>query len=107
MDTLTGNPFYRAADHAMMLKKNRFLSTDISEVLATLVTGRAQTAAGSGISGARHAQAESNTNSMEDVGAAFDELIDRVKGLRQRTAEATLFLSAYNIRRAHEVCTIK
>lgn len=80
------------------------LSIDISEELATLVPAHPQAAAGSEISGARHAQVGSAASSVEDVGAAFDGLIDRVKRLRQRTAEATLFLSAYDVRRAHEVC---
>lgn len=57
------------------------------------------------MSGARHAHT-SHGSSDNDVGTSLDELIDRVKGLRQRTAEATLFLPAYDIRRAHEVFVI-
>lgn len=39
----------------------------------------------------------------EDVREKLDALVDRVKGLRKRTAEATLFLTVYDLRRAQEV----
>lgn len=78
---------------------------DIANSLAQLFAQRPQTPAEAGISGARHAAAASGESSSERLGATLDALVDRVKGLRQRTAEATLFLPAYDIRRAHEVGT--
>lgn len=85
-----------------------------------------QTAVGTGLSGARHVQGAANalgggSDDSSAAGAAaaavdggeskrggvreeLDALVDRVKGLRKRTAEATLFLTVYDIRRAQEVC---
>lgn len=77
-----------------------------------------QTAAGTGLSGARHAQGAANGDGLgsclgvaaavdgdgrEDVREKLDALVDRVNGLRKRTAEATLFLTVYDLRRAQEV----
>lgn len=96
---------YSAAKYAVITRNFTCLirCTDITRVLAELVEGRKETAAGTGLAGARHAHSGSAGTDVDDVGAALDELIDRVKGLRHRTAEATLFLSAYDTRRAHEV----
>lgn len=98
-------------------------ATDITSALAHLVTQsqqKPQTAAGTGLSGARHAQGSGNNldgcSDDSSAGAALaagdggdvreklDALVDRVKGLRQRTAEATLFLTVYDLRRAQEAC---
>lgn len=100
-------------------------AADIATALARLVAASKQkpphTAAGTGLSGARHAQSEAAANSLgrcsedssaapavavdgrEDVREKLDALVDRVKGLRKRTAEATLFLTVYDLRRAQEV----
>ena len=85
------------------------------------------TAAGTGLSGARHAGAigsktvnrggvstivngEASTSSAagavdteEGIREQLNVLVDRVKGLRKATAEATLFLPVYDLRRAQEV----
>jgi len=85
-------------------------AADINDSLARLVAESkqksAQTAAGTGLSGARHAHGEAETISAgggEDVREQLDALVDRVKELRKRTADATLFLTVYDLRRAQEV----
>lgn len=49
------------------------------------------------------AAATVDLDSREGVREKLDALVDRVKGLRKRTAEATLFLTVYDLRRAQEV----
>lgn len=91
------------------------------------------TAAGTGLSGARHACSSASTTGASATGASttgafttgasttgtggavgavdteegireqLNALVDRVKGLRKVTAEATLFLPVYDLRRAQEV----
>lgn len=62
------------------------------------------TAARAGLSGARHAAEEKATlDTKERVREDLDSLVDRVKGLRKLTAEASLFLPVYELRRAQEV----
>lgn len=87
------------------------------------------TAAGTGLSGARHAAASASTTvsggastavsgdasssgavgavgaveTEEDIREKLNALVDRVKGLRKAAAEATLFLPVYDLRRAQEV----
>lgn len=84
------------------------------------------TAAGTGLSGARHAGAsdsksvnrgasgsvssDASTSTApeavdieEGIREELNVLVDRVKGLRKVTAEATLFLPVYDLRRAEEV----
>lgn len=81
------------------------------------------TAAGTGLSGARHAAASASTavsgdastgvsgavgaagavETEEDIREKLNALVDRVKGLRKAAAEATLFLPVYDLRRAQEV----
>lgn len=44
--------------------------------------------------------------SVDETGGVrehLDALVERVKGLRKRTAEAALFLTVYDLRRAQEV----
>lgn len=62
--------------------------TDISDSLGQLVADSKQ-----------HATAEQK----ESVREQLDVLVDRVKGLRKLTAEATFFLPMYELRRAQEV----
>lgn len=78
---------------------------DISESLAKLLAERGQTPADTGISGVRHAASAASftASSGSDMGTVLDTLVDRVKELRQRTAEATIFLPPYDVRRALEV----
>lgn len=82
---------------------------DISDSLAQLVAeSKQQTAAGAGLSGARHAaDAAATVDTKEGVREKLDALVDRVKGLRKLTAEATLFLPLYELRRAQEVLYVK
>lgn len=99
-------------------------TADITNTLDRLVAESkqrpSQTAAGTGLAGARHAHGEAKALSGKvnsDASSApavdggsgvreeLDALVDRVKGLRKRTAEATLFLTVYDIRRAQEVGT--
>ncbi|CAN0553995.1 unnamed protein product, partial [Ectocarpus sp. 12 AP-2014] len=94
---------------------------DITNTLDRLVAeGKqrpSQTAAGTGLAGARHAHGEAKASpgkGNSDASSApaidggrgvreeLDALVDRVKGLRKRTAEATLFLTVYELRRAQE-----
>ncbi|CAM9976902.1 unnamed protein product [Pylaiella littoralis] len=90
---------------------------DITSALARLIAESKQqapkTAAGTGLSGARHAHGEAKAATSDDTSAAafdgregvreqLDALVDRVKGLRNRTAEATLFLTVYDLRRSQE-----
>ncbi|CAN0028694.1 unnamed protein product [Ectocarpus sp. 4 AP-2014] len=94
---------------------------DITNTLDRLVAESkqrpSQTAAGTGLAGARHAHGEAKALSGKgnsdapsapavDGGSGvreeLDALVDRVKGLRKRTAEATLFLTVYELRRAQE-----
>ncbi|CAM9814138.1 unnamed protein product [Ectocarpus fasciculatus] len=92
---------------------------DITKTLARLVAESkqrpSQTAAGTGLSGARHAHGEAKALSGNSDASAptavdggngvreeLDALVERVKGLRKRTAEATLFLTVYDLRKAQE-----
>ncbi|CAB1101520.1 unnamed protein product [Ectocarpus sp. CCAP 1310/34] len=94
---------------------------DITNTLDRLVAESkqrpSQTAAGTGLAGARHAHGEAKAppgKGNSDASSApavdggsgvreeLDALVDRVKGLRKRTAEATLFLTVYELRRAQE-----
>lgn len=83
------------------------MGQDITDSLAQLVAdSKLQTAAGAGLSGARHAaEAAGAVDTKEGVREKLDALVDRVKGLRKLTAEATLFLPVYELRRAQEVRT--
>ena len=86
---------------------------DITASLEKIVAERKSqsTAAGTGLSGARHAGstnaggASSNDvmDATEGIRDELNALVDRVKGLRKVTAEATLFLPVYDLRRAQEV----
>eukprot|EP00904_Undaria_pinnatifida_P013060 jgi/Undpi1/8885/HiC_scaffold_25.g11347.m1 len=85
---------------------------DITASLEKIVAERKSqsTAAGTGLSGARHAGstnaggASSNDvmDATEGIRDELNALVDRVKGLRKVTAEATLFLPVYDLRRAQE-----
>lgn len=109
------------------------LTADITAALARLVAESkqkqkpSQASAGTGLSEARQAQGAANANGngngdgleragcseegsgvaatdpREEVRQKLDALVDRVKGLRKRTAEATLFLTLYDLRKAQEV----
>lgn len=69
-----------------------------------MIERKRQTAAGTGLSGARHAAgANVTTDGKEGVREQLDTLVDRVKELRKLTAEATLYLPVYDLRRAQEV----
>ncbi len=84
-----------------------------------MTSSREQAKAGTGLSGqgararARHAHAThgeaTSTSDSADAGGGegvreqLDALVDRVKELRKRTADATLFLTVYDLRRAQEV----
>lgn len=85
------------------------------------------TAAGTGLSGARHAGAGASASTVcgatavgsdatavdsgpggavdaeEGIREQLNALVDRVKVLRKLTAETTLFLPVYDLRRAQEV----
>ncbi|CAM9581028.1 unnamed protein product, partial [Ectocarpus sp. 13 AM-2016] len=97
---------------------------DITNTLDRLVAESkqrpSQTAAGTGLAGARHAHGEAKVppgkgnidafsapavdggSGGSGVREELDALVDRVKELRKRTAEATLFLTVYELRRAQE-----
>eukprot|EP00752_Nemacystus_decipiens_P005588 g5057.t1 len=116
----------RPKDESTALFNETFAAStqDITSALARLVAERKQkpshTAAGTGLSGARHAQGAGAANglggfsddspaepaaavdSREDVRERLDALVERVKGLRKRTAEASLFLTVYDLRKAQE-----
>lgn len=81
------------------------LTAAITKSLDELVAeAKSQTAAGAGLSGARHvADASATVDGKNGVREQLDVLVDRVKGLRKLTAEATLFLPVYDLRRAQEV----
>ncbi|CAM9829124.1 unnamed protein product, partial [Hapterophycus canaliculatus] len=94
---------------------------DIAGALARLVSESMQrppeTAAGTGLSGASQTHGEAGVRAegeesggdlavvVDETGGVreqLDALVDRVKGLRKRTAEAALFLTVYDLRRAQE-----
>eukprot|EP00903_Cladosiphon_okamuranus_P012715 g11887.t1 len=88
---------------------------DITTALAHLVAeskqNPPQTAAGTGtgVFGAANFEGLGScsgeaaaVDGREDIREKLDALVDRVNGLRKRTAEATLFLTVYDLRRAQE-----
>ena len=107
------------------------ITTALARLVAESKQKQPQTAAGTGLSRARKTQGEGAANGnapgrrsddssaaaaavvdggdrdgdkgQEDVRERLDALVDRVKGLRKRTAEATLFLTVYDLRKAQQV----
>lgn len=96
-----------------------YIPADITKALALLVAESEkrppQPATGTGLSEAlRKVGAEGEGEGEEsnpavpvgdtgDIRDQLDALVERVKGLRKRTAEAALFLMVYDLRRAQEV----